>query len=106
MTKKQDEKIEKYITSLPWSPFATEREKTLVAGNIRAFYDWLTNNEIINSDVVINTNIDKAVYNLSKMNLYISKDTGVDTLHKIAAIVGWEAILVYAMQELKINVRD
>lgn len=32
-----EEEVEKYITSLPWSPNATEDEKTLVAGNIRAF---------------------------------------------------------------------
>jgi hypothetical protein len=32
-----DEAVEAYIRSLPWSEDATEDEKTLVAGNIRAF---------------------------------------------------------------------
>lgn len=36
-----DDNIEDYIRSLPWSEYATDDEKTLVAGNIRRFHEWL-----------------------------------------------------------------
>lgn len=47
--------IEKYIRELTWSPHATDMEKTLVAGNLRALYHNLIFNGIpvyvaVNSD--------------------------------------------------------
>lgn len=36
-----DERVEDYIRSLPWSTEAGEYEKTLVAGNLRAFVSYL-----------------------------------------------------------------
>lgn len=38
------EKVEKYIRSLKWSKEAIDYEKTLVAGNIRAYANYLYNN--------------------------------------------------------------
>ena len=38
---KSFEQIEEYIRSLPWSDDTPDIHKTLVAGNIRAFYSWL-----------------------------------------------------------------
>ena len=37
----QAHKVEQYIQSIHWSESATDDQKTLVSGNIRAFYAWL-----------------------------------------------------------------
>ena len=37
-----DDHIQEYINKLPWTPSATEDDKTLVACNIMTFYRWLT----------------------------------------------------------------
>lgn len=41
MDEKELKEVEEYIHSLAWGPNATDRDKTLVAGNIRAFNEWL-----------------------------------------------------------------
>jgi len=40
----EDEVIE-YISNLNWSEMVTEREKTLVGGNINGFYSWMIRRE-------------------------------------------------------------
>lgn len=95
--------IEKYIRSLPWSKDATETEKALVAGNIRAFYDYLKKEEILSSDVVIHISTDEAVHRLSKTTVFSNMESGVTILKKIAVAVGWDSIMIYAMKQLQVK---